>query len=301
MSDKVRNCWLQAASLAVVLTSPEWTSNLFYDKNGTALAGAEQPTLVEAVIKLWDPNAIARTDSGSLDLNMRDTSTHLFPINVTHQSKTEDRHKDLKNDRWWNSGVLQAILQLGTTTNLIGVHAENGTIDELGGDAGVILTALTGYPSVSKRFNDYGGQGSALYNDLANAYNLQTPIVISTRANTSAKNSFPNSILKGSHAYAVRWVEEKDGVKTAILANPWGLTEVASMTEILSNMQRVVYLENFKSLDWTRSAEELVDYKNQGGGQPQSKVVGQGEGGAAVVDLGRRGRGGGSTRSRSSA
>lgn len=232
---KVADCWLAASSLAVVQASEDWMSHLFYLPNGTSLSGQYQPTISEVRVLLWDP--VTRKDQ-------------FFPASVFNQSKTEDR----PGERWWNSAIMQAMIQLGGVTRIGGIFGNNATIDESGGDAAAALSALTGYPSLFKKYNDYGGDTSMLYSDLEKAYAYKTPIVISTKVNTTVGNTFPNSSLHGSHAYAVQWTRDfGNGNRTVVLKNPWGFSMQASLDDIMENMNRVVYLDNFRELNWQKA------------------------------------------------
>jgi hypothetical protein len=235
---KVADCWLAAASIAVVLASHDWMSHLFYGPDGKTLAGTADPSLAETQVMLWDPSPPRKN--------------YLFKTSAFNQSKTEDR----PGQRWWNSALVQGMFQLGTKTFIQGISDGNGTLHPLGGDAQAALSAMTGYPATSKYGTKYyGSNRNMLFDDVSKAWPLHTPILFTTQPNTTDGNGFADSVLHGNHAYAVMWTTPK---QTAILHNPWGLSLEANMTDILNNMERLVHLEQFRELDWTKATAGQV-------------------------------------------
>lgn len=216
-----------AATLAVVISSPDWVIAQLSYPNGTSLTGAQTPTAEYAIVKLFDPTTLAPHD-----LTVRADDRSLPQYNL----QTEDR----PNAPWWHTALTMALLQLGATVPVVGVRSD-GTINPAGGSAWQALAALTGHEATYTLSDQI--DMDAFY-QLARKATF-TPVLVTT---PSFRKTDP---LDQSHSYAIMFATDYgNGTKSITLRNPWGRTEEFEIGIVKGNTHYIGYLKDAPTLVW---------------------------------------------------
>jgi hypothetical protein len=225
LSVKVLDCWLVAASLAVVITSPSWVENMYYFPNGSSMANLSYPSSDLAVVTVFDPTSYV---------------AHNFTTTIANESTTEDDPGGV----WWHSAMTQALQLLGTVTYVDGITSSGG-IDPNGGSGYLALSALTGYPAIRRATTNYTSSDE-FFSDCSKGY--WTPVVLSTCGSVGTTTPYQ---IGANHDYAVMYTNDHgNGNRTVTLRNPWGRTEWYDLEDLMANIYGLGHLTDWNYLSW---------------------------------------------------
>ncbi|EAL21335.1 hypothetical protein CNBD3890 [Cryptococcus deneoformans B-3501A] len=225
---KILNCWFDACTLAVLISSQYWVENMIRYGNGAPMANVSWPQDGTVQVQVWNP----------------DTLEPVIEIaTVANKSQTED-HPD---GNWWHDALSQATKLLGTQVSFAGI-LPNGTYDSTAGSATIGLKILTGYDTASNLTSEYA-DADEFWNDLARA-NENTPVIFNTVSSADLGITTPQ--LGDSHDYAVfNGTVKHDGSKTIWARNSWGSTDEFKLEDVYSNTFQIIHLKNWDKLEWT--------------------------------------------------
>lgn len=227
----VLNCWMVAATLSVVISSPQWVMHQIRFPNGTSMAGLEKPESSTAIVTVFDPKTFK-------------------PFNFTVASDDRDLPQyglsleDRPGAPWWHAALTMGLYRLGGTVPVVGIQP-NGTINKAGGSAWQALAALTGKESTFTLSEDIT---SDRFFELAQK-SYYSPIVVTT---PSFRDTKP---LDQSHGYAVMAATDYgNSTRTITLRNPWGRTEVVELEAARKATHYIGYLKDTPVLSWPNNA-----------------------------------------------
>ncbi|WWD18340.1 hypothetical protein CI109_102790 [Kwoniella shandongensis] len=227
----VLDCWNDASTLAVLISSKDWIEHLFHYGNGAPMYNVSWPQDVQVQVTLWNPSNLTSGPTTQL-------------ATVYNKSRTED-HPD---GNWWHDAISQAILSLGSNQSppIEGILA-NGTFDPLNGSSKIGLEMLTGYEAVGSLRSNYTDT-EAFYNDLAKA-NTGTPVVFNT---LSQDDIVPSTPMMGyDHDYAVYNVTDLgNGTRMVWTRNSWGSTDGFDFKVVWQNTYQIIHLKDWNVLEW---------------------------------------------------
>jgi hypothetical protein len=225
----VLDCWFVAASLAVVITSPAWVTNMLYFPNGTVMAGLVNPSSPLAIATVFDPNT---------------HTPYNFSTTVAKRSATEDTPGGI----WWHSAITQSVSLMAASGVSVDGFLPDGGVDPSGGSGYKGLSLLTPYPSTRRDTANYTSIDE-FFSDLSKGY--WTPIVVSTWGNVGTTTPFQ---IGANHDYAVMSsTDYGNGTRTVTLRNPWGRTEAYDVEDLWDNIEAVGYLTDWNYLSWPGS------------------------------------------------
>ena len=255
MTEKVYDCWLPAASIAVTWVNPDWVSRLFYYSDGSPMHNAWYPAAEWAQVQLWDPAYSNGT-------------RHNFTVNVYNKSLTED----VPGGNWWHSALTQGFSQMGQlpidpaaseqSYRIYGIHHNNGSFWHNNGIPAVAMAMMTGFPISIKTEGDYPGGVGEWFEAVKHAQ--QSPVVVTTVAKANITKTDP--VIHGNHAYAVLIAEQGEIVPPAengtqpgegkqwerrmLMRNPWGSQDWYNAEDVWVNMNYLNHLTEFQGLEW---------------------------------------------------
>jgi len=254
-AEKVYDCWLPAASIAVTWVNPDWVSRLFFYTDGSPMYGGWYPAAEWAQVQLWDPAYSNGT-------------RHNFTVNVFNKSLTED----VPGGNWWHSALTQGFSQMGQlpidpaaseqSYRIYGIHHNNGSFWHNNGIPAVAMAMLTGFSISIKTKGDYAGGVAEWFDAVKHA--RESPVVVTTVAKANITETDP--VIHGNHAYAVLIAEQGDKVppypngtqpgegkrwaRRMLMRNPWGSQDWYNAEDVWENLNYLNHLADFEKLEW---------------------------------------------------